>query len=331
MGTTNSPAKVAIAIHGGSGIITRVEMTDEREAAIRKALEASVRAGHNLLLDGASSLEAVRTAVNVMEDSPLFNAGHGAVFNADGQHELDASVMDGATLEAGAVAAVRHIANPIDLALSVMSASDHVMLIGEGAEAFARAQGFDMVEQAYFDTEFRREQLRRIKAAEVNQEPLAAVDDGDQLYSTVGAVALDGDGNVAAATSTGGTANKRFGRVGDSPIIGAGTYADNAGCAVSGTGHGEFFMRFVVAYNICNRVALGASVQEAADAVINNVLVKARGEGGAIAVDREGNIAMPFNTEGMYRASIDTDGKLTVAIYRGEGEATQEFLNTADH
>ena len=185
-----------------------------------------------------------------------------------------------------------------------------------------------MVEQSYFDTDFRREQLRRIKAREAAQ---ASGDERDGFFSTVGAVALDRDGNLAAGTSTGGTANKRFGRVGDSPIVGAGTYADNAGCAVSGTGHGEFFMRYVVAYNICNRVALGASVQEAADAVVNEVLVKARGEGGAVAVDREGNIAMPFNTEGMYRASIDVNGKLTVAIYRGESEASREFLNTADH
>jgi beta-aspartyl-peptidase (threonine type) len=328
MGMSDSAPKVAIAIHGGSGIVTRSEMTSEREAAIRDVLKASVRTGHRLLLQGASSLEAVRAAVNVMEDSPLFNAGHGAVFNADEQHEMDASVMDGATLDAGAVAAVRHIANPIDLALRVMSASDHVMLIGEGAEAFARAQGFEMVEQSYFDTEFRREQLQKIKAQDAAE---AAVDDCDEFYSTVGAVALDMQGNVAAGTSTGGTANKRWGRVGDSPIIGAGTYADNAGCAVSGTGHGEFFMRYVVAYNICNRVASGASVVEAANAVINDVLVKARGEGGAIAVDREGNIAMPFNTEGMYRASIGVNGELEVAIYRDEGDAKQDYLNTAQH
>lgn len=321
--------KVAIAIHGGSGIITRSEMSAEREAAIREVLEVSVRAGHHRLLKGASSLEAVRAAVNVMEDSPLFNAGHGAVFNADGEHELDASVMDGATLEAGAVAAVRHIANPIDLAHSVMKDSGHVMLMGEGAEAFARQQGFEMVKQSYFDTDFRRQQLQRIKAREAGEQPPTTTADDDQLFSTVGAVALDTDGNLAAGTSTGGTANKRFGRVGDSPIIGAGTYADNAGCAVSGTGHGEFFMRFVVAYNICNRVVLGVPVTDAANAVINDVLVKARGEGGAIAVDRSGNIAMPFNTEGMYRASIDTDGNLTVAVYRGEGD--HEFLKTADH
>jgi beta-aspartyl-peptidase (threonine type) len=328
MGMREATAKVAIAIHGGSGVITRLEMTGEREAAIREALEASVRAGHRMLLEGASSLEAVRAAVNVMEDSPLFNAGHGAVFNTDGEHELDASIMDGATLNAGAVASVQHIANPIDLALSVMRDSGHVMLMGDGAEAFARQQGFGMVEQAYFDTDFRLEQLRKIKAQEDGRK---AARERDEFYSTVGAVALDMQGNLAAGTSTGGTANKRWGRVGDSPVIGAGTYADNAGCAVSGTGHGEFFMRFVVAYNICNRVALGESVKDAADAVINDVLVKARGEGGAIAVDRDGNIAMPFNTEGMYRAAIGADGLLTVAIYRGEGEATKDFLSTADH
>lgn len=327
----NRNSKPAIAIHGGSGIVTRSEMSAEREAALRDVLEASVKAGHQLLLAGASSLQAVQAAVNVMEDSALFNAGQGAVFNADGEHELDASIMAGASLDAGAVAAVRHIKNPIDLALKVMTDSPHVMLMGDGAEAFARQHGFEMVEQAYFDTEFRREQLRKIQAREAAETARAADNGRDEFFSTVGAVALDKDGNLAAATSTGGTANKRFGRVGDSPIIGAGTYADNAGCAVSGTGHGEFFMRYVVAYNICNRVALGASVQDAANAVVNDVLVKAGGEGGAIVIDREGNIAMSFNTEGMYRASIDVNGELTVAIYRAEGQADRDFLNTADH
>ncbi len=323
--------KVAIVIHGGAGVITRSDMESEREAAIRTVLKESVQAGHTALLDGASSTAAVTAAIKVMEDSPLFNAGKGAVYNADGNHEMDASIMEGSDLNAGAIAAVKHIRNPIDLALNVMTDSPHVMLMGDGAEEFARRQGFEMMDPAYFHTDFRWQQLQGIKAREAAHEAPPADDEDDRWFSTVGAVALDGDGNLTAGTSTGGTSNKRWGRVGDSPIIGAGTYADNNSCAVSATGHGELFMRYVVAYNICHRVALGASLDEAANTVVNDILVKAGGEGGVIAMDRFGNIAMPFNSEGMYRASIDTEGKLTVVIYREGGEAIPTLTGSVDH
>lgn len=319
--------KVAIVIHGGAGVIPKADMSDTRKAAIRAALKDSVQAGHRVLLDGASSTAAVVAAIRVMEDSPLFNAGKGAVFNADGNHEMDASIMAGSGLNAGAVAAVRHIRNPIDLAVKVMTDAAHVMLMGDGAEEFARQQGFEMMDPAYFSTEFRHQQLQRIKAREAAAK---ATPVDDQWFSTVGAVALDTYGELAAGTSTGGTSNKRYGRVGDSPIIGAGTYANDK-CAVSATGHGEFFIRFVVAYDICKRVELGASVADATDAVVNDILVKAGGEGGVIAMDRFGNIAMPFNSEGMYRAAIDTNGQMKVSVYRGEDAPGPVLLDTVEH
>ncbi len=308
---TGAPTPVAIAIHAGAGTMDPDDMTVEQERAIRAKLEEAVRAGHAVLTGGGSSLAAVQAAVNLLEDSPFFNAGKGAVFNAEGEHELDASVMDGATLNAGAVAAVRRIRNPIDLALRVMTASRHVMLIGEGAERFAVEQGFDLVDADYFYTERRWRQLREARAEESASRPRRP----ERWYSTVGAVALDRDGNLAAGTSTGGLTNKRWGRVGDTPIIGAGTYADNAGCAVSATGTGEYFIRHVVAYSICTGVRDGASIGEAAGRLIHDVLPAAGGDGGVIAMDPAGNIAMPHNTPGMYRASIDTRGRLTVAIY----------------
>ena len=326
MGNLSGNARSAIVIHGGAGTIARTDMTDEKEAEIRATLEASVRAGHEVLSAGGTSTDAVVAAINVMEDSPLFNAGNGAVFNAAGKHEMDASIMEGAGLNAGAVASVEHIKNPIDLASSVMTGSEHVMLMGEGAEEFARQQGFEMMDPAYFYTDFRWQQLQRIKARE-----LARKDQQDQWFSTVGAAALDGHGNLAAGTSTGGTSNKRWGRVGDSPIIGAGTYADNRSCAVSATGHGEFFIRHVVAYNICHRVELGVGLEEASDTVVNGILVKAQGEGGVIAIDRFGNIATPFNSEGMYRASIDTKGVMDISIYREDGEAEGALMGNVDH
>jgi beta-aspartyl-peptidase (threonine type) len=288
------------------------------------------------LLNGAAGTDAVTAAINVMENSPLFNAGIGAVFNAAGHNEMDASIMEGAGLNAGAVASVSHIKNPIDLALKVMTDSEHVMLMGEGAEEFARQQGFEMMDPAYFHTDFRWQQLQRIKAAEVKhgesaQQDMAIEDRRDQWFSTVGAVVLDQQGNLAAGTSTGGTSNKRWGRVGDSPIIGAGTYANNNSCAVSATGHGEFFIRYVVAFNICNRVELGTPLAEAADTVVNDVLVKAGGEGGVIAMDHDGNITTPFNSEGMYRASIDTSGEIKIQIYRDEGEAEGALIGNVEH
>ena len=321
----------AIVIHGGSGTITKVRMTGEKEAEIRAVLEASIRAGHKVLLEGAPGTEAVKAAINVMENSPLFNAGKGAVYNAAGDHEMDASIMEGKGLNAGAVASVSHIRNPIDLALKVMTESEHVMLMGEGAEEFARQHGFEMMDPAWFGTEFRWQQLQRIKAREIAETETDKEDQQDRWFSTVGAVALDRHGNLAAGTSTGGTSNKRWGRVGDSPIIGAGTYASNNGCAVSATGNGEYFIRHVVAYNICNRVELGTPLSDAADTVVNDILVKAEGEGGAIAIDRAGNIATPFNSEGMYRANIDTNGKMTVSIYREKGEPEGAFSGTVEH
>ncbi len=331
MNANASKPPVAIVIHGGAGTITRASMTDEKEASIRATLKASVQAGYQALLDGAAGTEAVTRAINVMENSPLFNAGLGAVFNAAGKNEMDASIMEGAGLNAGAVASVSHIKNPINLALKVMTDSEHVMLMGEGAEEFARQQGFEMMDPAYFHTDFRWQQLQRIKANETAREVTTPEDQKDQWFSTVGAVALDQQGNLAAGTSTGGTSNKRWGRVGDSPIIGAGTYANNDSCAVSATGHGEFFIRYVVAYNICNRVELGTSLAEAADYVVNDVLVKAGGEGGVIAMDRDGNITTPFNVEGMYRASIDVEGEIEILIYREEGEAEGALAGKVEH
>jgi len=324
-------SKVAIVIHGGAGTIPKSSLTAEKETAIRSALKSSVQAGYQALLDGASSTRAVAVAINVMEDSPLFNAGKGAVYNAAGKHEMDASIMEGAGLNAGAIASVTCIKNPIDLALKVMTESEHVMLMGDGAEEFARLRGFEMVEQDYFHTDFRWQQLQHIKAEEATRDQTPQDNQQDQWFSTVGAVALDRHGNLTAGTSTGGTSNKRWGRVGDSPVIGAGTYANNNSCAVSATGHGEFFIRYVVAYNICNRVELGASLAEAADAVVNDVLVKAKGEGGVIAMDRTGNITTPFNSEGMYRASVDTDGQMSISIYREEGEPEAPLVGNVDH
>jgi beta-aspartyl-peptidase (threonine type) len=297
-------------------------------------MEASLRAGHTVLNDGGSSVDAVVAAINLMEDSPLFNAGKGAVFNAEGENEMDASIMEGASLNAGAVASVRHIRNPINLARSVMTSSEHVMLMGAGAEEFAREQGFEMVDPSYFHTDFRLDQLKRVQAREQAQEQAEASqsDQQDEWFSTVGAVALDREGNIAAGTSTGGTSNKRWGRVGDSPIIGAGTYADNEGCAVSATGHGEYFIRSVVAYDICARMHHGGlSLEESADKVVNQVLVERGGEGGVIAMDPKGNISMPFNTPGMYRGSIDVDGQEYIGIYRDGGDQAAAMAGSVEH
>lgn len=330
MSRSGTSSKTAIVIHGGAGTIPRAEMTSDKEAEIRDVLRESVQAGHQVLIAGGNSTEAVIAAINVMEDSPLFNAGNGSVFNAAGKHEMDASIMEGAGLNAGAIASVSRIRNPINLASSVMSGSEHVMLMGDGAEEFARQQGFELVDPASFHTDFRWQQLQRIKAKEQAKKQ-AATDQKDQWFSTVGAVALDGHGNLAAGTSTGGTCNKRWGRVGDSPIIGAGTYADNRSCAVSATGHGEYFIRHVVAYNICHRVELGTPLAQAADTVVNDILVKARGEGGIIAIDHQGNITTPFNSEGMYRASVDTNGEVDVSIYRENGETQGALTGNVDH
>jgi beta-aspartyl-peptidase (threonine type) len=311
-------APIAIAIHGGSGTINKGDFSEQKELEIRQTLESAVRAGHEILTTGGSSLDAVTKAISMLEDSPHFNAGKGAVFNAEGKNELDASIMDGATLDAGAVAAVHNVRNPILLARKVMTDSIHVMLMGEGAEQFARDHEIAFEADAYFHTDYRWQQLGKAQSANSGDSAYLS-ETPDQWFSTVGTVALDSEGNLAAGTSTGGMTNKRWGRVGDSPIIGAGTYADNQSCAVSATGHGEFFIRATVARDICARVQYaGASLAEAADQVIQEKLVEMGGNGGIIAIDPQGNVALNFNTAGMYRASIGTDGNLNVAIYADE-------------
>lgn len=311
--------KIMLVIHGGAGTITRASMSAELETQYREVLAAALRKGHAVLAGGGSSLDAVEATVRVMEDSPLFNAGKGAVFTHDGRNELDASIMDGKTLRAGAVGAVSIVRNPITAARAVMEKSKHVMLIGRGAELFATQQGLEIVDPSYFWTERRWKALQNELLKE--QQPKAAVDAPDEKkFGTVGAVALDRNGNLAAGTSTGGMTNKQFGRVGDTPIIGAGNYADNASCAVSGTGHGEFFIRYNVAYDIAALMKYrGLTVQQAADEVIHKKLAPVKGEGGVIALDAKGNFAMPFNSEGMYRGWIGEDGEAHVAIYKEAG------------
>jgi beta-aspartyl-peptidase (threonine type) len=313
-----SGAPVAIAIHAGAGTISKSDFSADKEREIREILEKAVQAGHAVLSSGGSSLDAVTGAITILEDSPHFNAARGAVFNAEGKNELDASIMDGSDLNAGAVAAVHNVRNPILLARKVMTDSAHVMLMGAGAEQFGRDHDIAFEDDEYFFTEYRWQQLQKAKAKD-NGETTFLSETPDQWFSTVGAVALDSQGNLAAGTSTGGMTNKRWGRVGDSPIIGAGTYADNRSCAVSATGHGEYFIRATVTRDICARVQYtGVSLAEAADQVVNKELVEMGGSGGIIALDPQGNIALTFNTPGMYRASVDTAGKVYVAIYRDE-------------
>ena len=307
---------LSIAIHGGAGVISRATMTAENERAYRANLERALDAGYALLEGGGSSLDAVVAAVKVLEDSPLFNAGKGAVFNHAGVNELDASIMDGATERAGAVAAVRHVKNPIELARLVMERSPHVMLTGEGAEEFALEQGVELVPGSYFYTERRWQQLEEAWKAEKAERTSSVASEDIGFFSTVGAVARDSRGNLAAATSTGGTTNKRWGRVGDSPIIGAGTYADNDSCAVSATGSGEFFIRAVVAHEICARVRLaGVTAAKAAHDVVQGKLKEIGGDGGVIVVDKDGALSLEFNTEGMFRGARDSKGRREIAIY----------------
>jgi beta-aspartyl-peptidase (threonine type) len=315
-GATGSP--IAIAIHAGSGTINKGDFSEDKERKIRATLERAVRAGHEILTAGGTSLDAVTRAITILEDSPHFNAARGAVFNAEGKNELDASIMDGSDLNAGAVAAVHNVRNPVLLARKVMTDSVHVMLMGAGAEQFARDHDIAFEDDEYFFTQYRWQQLQKAKASD-NGETTFLSETPDQWFSTVGAVALDSHGNLAAGTSTGGMTNKRWGRVGDSPIIGAGTYADNRSCAVSATGHGEYFIRATVARDICARVQYtDVSLAKAADQVVNKELVEMDGSGGIIALDPQGNIALTFNTPGMYRASVDTQGKVYVAIYKDE-------------
>ena len=328
----NQP-KFAIAIHGGAGTILKSQMSDSLESAYKEVLSKAVSEGHEILSKGGSALDAVVASINILEDSPLFNAGKGAVFTQDQTNELDASIMDGASLNAGAVAGVKHIKNPINLARSVMEKSPHVFMYGTGAEAFAKEQGFSMVDQDYFFTQSRFEHLMRVQDAENNasassQDPAHLMNEKlaffDPIlkaskFGTVGCVALDKEGNLAAGTSTGGMTNKRFGRIGDAPIIGAGTYANNKSCAVSATGWGEYFIRGVVAHDISAMIEYGGfDLEQSTSAVIDKKIPELGGDGGVIAMDKYGNISMRFNTPGMYRAQIDTSGAMTVGIYKSD-------------
>lgn len=309
---------IAIALHGGAGTITKANLTKQQELAYMTILEEALQTGYALLKKGESGESAVVAAIQLMEESPLFNAGVGAVYNYEAVHELDASIMHGGTMQAGAVAGVTSIKSPIAAALSVLNDSPHVLLTGKGAETFAALQGLTLVENRYFNTERRFKALERAKrkiSGDVTMHNLMKTG-SEYKFGTVGVVVLDKQGNLVAGTSTGGMTAKRYGRVGDSPIIGAGTYANNQSCAVSATGHGEYFIRYNVAADICARMRYQEiSLDKAADAVVNGVLKSAGGEGGIVAVDKFGNVSMPFNTEGMYRASIDAIGKKTIAIY----------------
>jgi beta-aspartyl-peptidase (threonine type) len=301
-----------IVIHGGAGTLPRAEMSGDSERKYRAGLTEAIDAGYAVMQDGGTSLDAVTRAVMLLEDNPLFNAGRGSVFTLDGRNEMDASIMEGRALKAGAVCGLTRIRNPVELARAVMERSEHVMLAGAGAEEFAASQGISFVPQSYFHTPERWQQLERIRAGEFGLSGHTISHVG-----TVGAVALDTHGHLAAATSTGGMTGKRFQRVGDSPIIGAGTYADDRSCAVSATGHGEVFIRAAVAHDVCARMRFGGrSVGEAARQVIFGELATLGGEGGVIAIDAHGEIAMEFNSEGMFRASKKAGEETQIAIYR---------------
>ena len=311
--------KYAIAIHGGAGTILKSTMTPEKEKAYLDGLKNAIEAGETILKNGGSSLDAVEKAIRSLEDNPLFNAGKGAVFSNAGKNEMDASIMNGEDLSAGAVAGISNIKNPITLAKGIMQKSEHVFLAGNGAIEFAHLIGTEFEEDAYFFEQMRFDQLQQAKQSDgvFLDHTTDKFENGEKKFGTVGAVALDIHGNLAAGTSTGGMTNKKFGRVGDSPIIGAGTYANNETCAISCTGHGEFFIRSVVAHDIsCLIEYKGLSLKEACDFVVMDKLVKIGGEGGLIAIDKNGNIEMPFNSEGMYRAKKSNDGELFIKIYK---------------
>jgi L-asparaginase / beta-aspartyl-peptidase len=338
---------ITLVIHGGAGNITPDRITPEKQKSYEEAMKEALRLGYAVLEKGGTSLDAVEAAVRSMEDNPLFNAGKGAVFTAEGRNELDAAIMDGATGKAGAVAGVTTVRNPIAAARAVMEKSPHVMMTGPGAEAFAKEQGLELVAPEYFRSEARYQEYLKVKEREakpaVSPAPAASPAPDDKpkqaprpgkkkkdsgssrlepyleghKFGTVGAVALDAQGNLAAATSTGGMTMKRYGRVGDAPIIGAGTFADNATCAVSATGHGEYFIRSVVAHDISALMAYkGFTVQQAAEEVVMKKLVEKGGEGGVIALDRKGNFSMPFNSSGMFRGSIQKGKEPEVKIFK---------------
>jgi beta-aspartyl-peptidase (threonine type) len=305
----------SIAIHGGAGTLVKGLMTAELEMQYKEALKQAISKGYQTLETGGSAIDAVEIAVKSLEDTPLFNAGKGSVFTAEGTHEMDASIMDGKTLNAGSVSLVTGIKNPVSLARDVMDKSYHVFLAGEGAMQFAKGQGYNLETPEYFYDEVRYQQWQGIKDSETFQLDHSVKKDGK--FGTVGAVACDQDGNIAAATSTGGMTNKKWGRVGDSPMVGAGNYANNKTCAISCTGSGEFFIRGVVAYDVaCLMEHKNMSLKAASEEVIHKRIMEIKGDGGLIAVDTKGNIAMPFNTEGMYRASKTSEGEETIAIYK---------------
>ena len=313
---------IVLVVHGGAGTILKSQMDAGKEQAYKTAISEALEKGYEILYNGGSSVDAVEAAIRILEDNPLFNAGKGAVFANSGKNELDASIMNGQTLEAGAVAGVTTIKNPVSAARAVMEKSSHVMMAGAGAEAFAQKQGLTIVDPSYFFTKERWEALQRTKRedslnAKAGKKDNSAVVKTDPKFGTVGAVALDKQGNLAAATSTGGMANKRYGRIGDSPVIGAGTYANNATCAVSCTGWGEFFIRLVMAKTVSDMMEFGKmSLRQATEEMIMKRLPALGGDGGLIAVDREGNISFPFNTAGMYRGYIKKDGIKVINIYK---------------
>ena len=315
-------SKFTIAIHGGAGTILKKNMTPELEEIYLKGLQNALDAGYAVLKNAGSALQAVKAAVLVLEDNILFNAGRGSVFTNTGIHEMDAAIMDGSTLRAGAVAAVRNIRNPIELANEVLLKSDHVFLIGEGANAFAAANGIKTEGEEYFFSQYRFDQWKKVQASGQFALDHSNPDDErpnlkEKKFGTVGAVAYDSQGNLAAATSTGGMTNKQFGRIGDSPLIGCGTYANNKTCAISATGHGEPFIRAVAAHDVsCLMEYKGLSLEEAMRVVVFDKLISLEGEGGLIGVDANGNAALIFNSEGMYRGYRKSDGSQEIAIYR---------------
>ena len=315
--TTESASPVAIVIHGGAGRMDKAKLTPARQKEYHTTLEASLRAGHAILKKSGSSLDAVQAAIIVMEDSPLFNAGKGAVFTSEGRNELDASLMDGLTLEAGAVGGVTTLKNPILAARAVMDHTPHVLLTNQGAEAFAKNMRLELVKPNYFYTDHRWRQLQEWKKKKAEGKNTFLDGKHADYFGTVGCVALDAKGNIAAGTSTGGLTGKQFGRIGDSPIIGAGTYANNKTCGISCTGHGEYFIRYAVAHDISAHMEYkNSTLAEAARDVVQIKLKKAKGNGGIIGLDAKGNIVMEFNTPAMNRGSIDKNGKLTTGIFK---------------
>jgi len=318
---------IVLVIHGGAGTILKSQMTAEKEKAYRDSLTFALQKGYVILKNGGTSLDAVEAVIRIMEDCPLFNAGRGAVFTHEGRNELDAAIMNGKTLEAGSVASVTTIKNPVSAARAVMEKSNHVMLVGKGAEQFAKEQGLEIVDPSYFYTEERWRALESVKKEDSlkalqirkNSDIKSDKPGPGEKFGTVGAVALDRYGNLAAATSTGGITNKKFGRIGDAPIIGAGTYANNATCAISCTGWGEFYIRLVVAKTVSDLMEFRHySLQGAADEMVMKKVPELGGSGGLIAIDKDGNIAMPFSTEGMYRGYVQGDGVVVVKIYKAE-------------